>query len=361
VSAKVRNESAKIFRNLWQHTGDDERGALGQLAAEGPSVLADEQVVTRLQRRGLLRLDARGRARLFCEPFAEWLRESISNIPAAPDAEASARPSRNRSLTPHAVPGRYELIEEVGRGGAGTVFKAWDQELERVVAIKVLDVALRAAPERLERLLAEARACARLNDPYIVQVHDVDIEQGFLVEEFLAGGSLRDLLTIRPILARERVVDLVRQLASGLASAHRAGIVHRDLKPENVLFVSRPSHRDLDEGLPGLKIVDFGTALRLDLGDSDARLAGTLAYMAPEQLESRATGPPADLFSLGVLAWEALLGERPLLRDSIDPRIGELTIGDPVLSLVALCVDPDPGARPRDALTLISRLGRLER
>ena len=355
VREQVRRESAKIFRNQWQHSSGDEKRALAYLAAKeakgtggrGPVGQAprpgplDGRTMARLERRGLVtevrrrsrrsrsyRDTTRGsrRFRLFSELLGEWIAAQVTLPAAEPSAERGRSAARLPDLTvaaaEAAVPERYDILEEIGRGGAGTVFKAWDQRLERLVAIKVLDRQIRESPERLKPLLLEARVCAALHHPHIVTVYDIDTECGFLVQEFLAGGSLRDLLEMMPVLPLADVLSLAEHLGAALGAAHRAGVVHRDLKPENVLLTARPALRGstgVGPMLPAVKLADFGTALRF--GDLDRvaqrrSVAGTLAYVAPEQLAGEEIGPPADFYALGVVLHEARHGVRP-------PKAGE--------------------------------------
>ncbi len=355
----VSREAAKIFRNQWHHSGEAERAALVALTASGETPMPppgaagalEPRVLERLERRGLVRVvdsastDLAGRrARLFSALLAEWIRLNVSSAPppVAPATGRSADAEQPPAVeSPRPIPERYTVLEEIGRGGAGTVFKAWDGRLERVVALKVLDERIRSSPDTLRRLLSEARTCASLHHPHIVVIHDIDVEHGVLVEGFLAGGSLRDLLEMSPVLVPGDVLSLAEQLVDALSAAHCAGVVHRDLKPENVLLAQRPQARGSDQEaprLPTVKLADFGTALRLaDLSQVPERrsIAGTLAYMAPEQLAGENAGPAADLFALGVVLYEAQHGERPPADGARSaPARADLTaVGDPISKL----------------------------
>ncbi|MCG8459613.1 MAG: serine/threonine protein kinase, partial [Holophagales bacterium] len=269
-----------------------------------------------------------------------------------------------------AVLDRYHVLEELGRGGAGTVFKAWDTRLERLVAIKILDREIRDSPERLEPLLVEARTCAALHHPHIVTVYDIDTENGFLVQELMAGGSLRDLLEMVASLPAIDVLTLAEQLGSALSAAHRAGVVHRDLKPENVLLAMRPPLRGSPAGvfpLPPVKLADFGTALRIrEMGRLSERraVAGTLAYMAPEQLAGEETGPAADLFSLGVVLHECRHGTRPVHTGSsagaADRAEAPTDTDDPLHRLVTRCLEWDPEHRFPTADDFLAAVGKAQ-
>ena len=225
VREKVRRESAKIFRNQWQHSSDIEREMLATLVDEENGGSVDARIIAQLERRGLVMEAASSsprqrrlqdttrssrRFRLFSELLKTWILDQVT-LPSAGTVES--RTSLREPLpdlpavAEASVPERYFILEEIGRGGAGTVFKARDLRLERLVAIKVLDRQIRESPERLEPLLTEARTCAALHHPQIVTIYDIDTERGFLVQEFLPGGSLRDLLEMMPILSLKDVLS----------------------------------------------------------------------------------------------------------------------------------------------------------
>ena len=212
--------------------------------------------------------------------------------------------------------GSYELLETIGQGGAGIVYKAFDHKLGRTVAVKVIRNRL-ATMDAAERLLKEARAVAQLHHPNIVQVFETrgDLEPAFLVLEYVEGGGL-DTRLAQSTLPAVAACRLLQTVAVAIAYAHEHGIVHRDLKPGNILI-------DLS-GEP--KITDFGLAKMLD--SSLARLnspptqtgvvLGTLGYMAPEQLsgDPRQIGPATDIYALGAVLYQALVGRAPLIGES---------------------------------------------
>ncbi|HZU71759.1 MAG TPA: serine/threonine-protein kinase [Acidimicrobiales bacterium] len=206
------------------------------------------------------------------------------------------------------VAGRYRLDSVIGRGGMSTVYAGLDTRLGRPVAVKVMRPELATDPGFLARFEDEARAAARLSHPNVVAVYDTGDDGGtpFIVMEHLPGGSLADLLAVEGRLAPGRVVEVVGGVLAALAAAHRAGIVHRDVKPANVLFAEDGS----------AKVSDFGIAKGLEEGSAADRttaqmVVGTPAYIAPERLEGRPAGPAADIWSTGVLMYEALTGRRP--------------------------------------------------
>ncbi|MEM1182479.1 MAG: serine/threonine-protein kinase, partial [Acidobacteriota bacterium] len=364
AAEQVRQESARIFRYQWRHSREDERGKLASMAADAATWRegwrgADEgtkRLLRRLERRGLLRLERSSVGqegyRLFSRPFYDWLCTETSLGPLPMDSARTAAPSGSRvsgsepastslsepsgapggveaageRMTPPSAAGfafgpealrrasdRFQILEELGHGGTATVFKAWDLKLERLVALKFLDHALKQA-DRGRQLLEEARVCASLRHPNIVVIFDIDPDRGILVEEFLPGGSLRDLLEQAPVWRQDELLSVSAQLAGALQAAHAAGIVHADVKPENVLLTERARyHHDSAFGrrAPGVKLTDFGAAYRSWGATVAPGASGTLAYMAPEQLVGRGLTPAADVFSFGVVLWEVRHGERP--------------------------------------------------
>jgi serine/threonine protein kinase len=222
-----------------------------------------------------------------------------------------------------AVPG-YELLKELGRGGMGVVYCAWQSNLRRAVALKMILAGAHAGPQELARFRTEAEAVARLQHPGIVQVHEVGwIDRcPYLVLEYVGGGNLAQRLGGTPLPARQ-AARLVELLARAMHDAHQKGIVHRDLTPANVLLAESDSPEGvLLGGTEGArhfqpKITDFGLA-KLLAGGGPTRtctgaVLGTPSYMAPEQAagQVREVGPPADIYALGAILYECLTG-RPL-------------------------------------------------
>jgi tRNA A-37 threonylcarbamoyl transferase component Bud32 len=376
VIEKVRLEAAKIFRNLWQNSRQAERKALTVLASGRTG--ADPQTLIHLQQRGLVRQvgktpageNSSYRYQLFSELFTEWIAAELG-IPVPAPEIASKDEVKIAELDIQAdvsmLPtDRYSIVEEIGRGGAGTVFKAWDEKLRRIVAVKVLHKEVRAARERMEHLLNEARTCAGLNHPHIIVIYDIDIDNGYLVEELLAGGSLRDLLEMTSTLLVPDVLRMAEQLADALVAAHGTGVIHRDLKPENVLLTQSPRFQDgTAMSLPPIKLTDFGTALRMDeLARSRERrsTAGTLAYMSPEQLYGGDTSPMSDIYSLGVILYEAIHGQRPAPAgaDQSEPASEALEAkpSSELDAIITRCLEQDPKDRFTSAEELLSAVKR---
>ncbi|MBL4844578.1 MAG: serine/threonine protein kinase [Planctomycetes bacterium] len=238
-------------------------------------------------------------------------------------------------LLPH-----REVEALIGRGGMGAVYRARDPRLGRRLAIKVLSAELAADPAFVERFAREARAVARLEHPNIVQIHQFveDADLPYLELEFVSGKSLRELLTSGPIrIARAR--EILRQVAAGLAYAHREGIVHRDVKPENVLVDEDGRVRLVDFGLA--KIMSGGSPGSVTL-TAPRQVLGTVHYMAPEQLEAPETvDARSDVYSWGVVAYEVLTGRLPLGRFGPPSRYAEVSAELDEIVLTSLEREPE--------------------
>jgi serine/threonine protein kinase/tetratricopeptide (TPR) repeat protein len=218
--------------------------------------------------------------------------------------------------------GPYEIIDPLGAGGMGEVYRATDLRLGRTVAIKVLPAAPTRRRERLRRFEFEARAAAALSHPNVLAVYDVGEHLGepFIVTELLEGQTLRQYLSGRP-LPQRRAIEIARQVADGLAAAHAKGIVHRDIKPANVFVLEGGAVKILDFGIAKLldpiEPEELGTpelsptALATDLSPtSTLRALGTPGYLAPEQLQGKEPDGRADIFALGSVLYEMLTGRR---------------------------------------------------
>jgi hypothetical protein len=267
-----------------------------------------------------------------------------------------------------AVPG-YELLDELGRGGMGVVYRARQVALDRVVALKMVLAGGHAGQEELARFRAEAEAVARLQHPNVVQIHEVGEAGGlpYLCLEFCEGGSLADRLDGTPWPAG-RAAGLVEVLARALDAAHQRGVVHRDLKPANVLVSA--------DGV--LRITDFGLVKWLDPAGAGGEgyrtrtgaVVGTPAYMSPEQAAGgREVGPATDIYALGAVLYELLVGRPPFEGDGVlevlrrvvaetlvPPRRLRSSVPRDLETICLKCLEKDPQKRYPSAAALAEDL-----
>ena len=282
------------------------------------------------------------------------LRKRIENLATGvwpPSSPTLGAPLAAPGTSSEGASGRYRLRGELGRGGMGVVWRAWDPVLDRELALKELPAQLAMNPSMLERFRREARALAKLSHPNVVQVHDYVEERGrsFIAMELVDGGDLEgELADGTPPLAR--ALEIVDQLAGALEAAHAQGIVHRDVKPRNILRTASGT----------LKVTDFGLArLAGSSGQTlDGSIMGTPRYMSPEQAGGGQTDERSDAYSLGATLFHVLAGRPPfdgdtasLLRDHIAtpaPPLASVAPGTPpaLASAIDALLSKDPAARP---------------
>jgi serine/threonine protein kinase len=259
----------------------------------------------------------------------------------------------------------YELLEVIGHGGMGVVYKARQLGLNRIVALKMVLAGASASPHSLARFRSEAEAVAQLAHPNIVQIYEIGEQNGcpFLALEYVSGGSLAQQLDGTPVAPRQ-AAELVLALAEAVQHAHERGIVHRDLKPANVLLLA--------DGTP--KVTDFGLAKRLDGSDVHTQtgaILGSPVYMAPEQAagDQQRIGPATDVYALGVILYELLTGRPPFRGASLIETIEQVREHDPApprtlqpriardLEIICLkCLEKGPQRRYASAADLASDL-----
>ena len=283
-----------------------------------------------LRARGLLKESDLATLRALT-PFASARQTTNATLPTPGPRSASGRPTPRPA--PPAAPtylfgGKYELLDELDIGGMGVVFRAMDLRLKRNVALKLVDLGPRPSPEMVERFEREARMTARLRHPAIVPVHDFGEFNGrhFLVMDFVEGKTLGERIAKGDLPLRD-AVEVVRQVAEGVAHAHAEGVIHRDLKPDNVLVSKEGKGFVTDFGLaketgkPGVRSGLTKTGMAI----------GTAVYMSPEAAEGdiRAFGPRTDVYGLGAVLYEVLTGRPPFSGESIVSILATVMTQDP--------------------------------
>lgn len=281
--------------------------------------------------------------------------------------------------------GSYRIIEVLGRGGMGTVYKAQHVRLDRQVALKALHQPFTHQEEAVNRFLAEAWATNNIDNDHIVEVsHVSEVSRGetpYLVMELLEGELLLDLMRREDSLPLDRCLDIAIQITDALDAAHEAGFVHRDLKPGNVFLADKGDHHDF------VKLLDFGVAKLMEQSraarDStfDLRetmpgvVVGTPVYMAPEQAAGRTIDRRSDIYAFGVILYEMITGEPPftdqsvseLLRkhQSVMPSVDEdisqerPRVPEPLVALIRSCLQKKPDKRPDDMAVVGEQLRRI--
>jgi len=275
----------------------------------------------------------------------------------------------------------YEILELLGKGGMGEVYRARDTKLERDVAIKILPADLAGDPERLARFEREAKSVAAIDHPNIVTVYSVEETDGlhFITLQLVEGRTLSELLP-RNGLALEKFFDIAIPLADAVSAAHERGITHRDLKPSNIMVSDDGRLRVLDFGLaklaeepPGVDSeTEHATAHAADLTE-EGQILGTVAYMSPEQAEGKRVDPRSDVFSLGILLYEMAVGERPFRGDTKISLISSIMKDKPVPvteinralprhlgRILGRCLEKDPERRYPSAKDLRNDLEGLK-
>lgn len=270
--------------------------------------------------------------------------------------------------------GHYRILEKIGAGGMGAIYRARDEHLDRTVAVKILPVGLLAHEESRKRFRKEALALSRLNHPNIATIHDFDTQGGmdFLVMEYIPGGTLAEKLA-KGALPEKEAIALGIQLADGLSAAHEHGVIHRDLKPANLQITGDRRLKILDFGVAKLRVPVTPTAATAtgDLTQSHG-IVGTLPYMAPEQLLGKETDARTDIHAAGCVLYEMATGAHPfadmpagdlvsaiLSRPPSPPATVNPSISAELARITSKCLEKDPEARYQSAREIAIDLRRM--
>ena len=280
-------------------------------------------------------------------------------------ADASDDPSdsgrRARFIPGRLLGGRYRIVERVGTGGMGEVYRADDLTLGEVVALKFLPAGLDRDPDKLKRFFAEVKLARQITHPNVGRVHQIEEVDGvhFLSMEFVDGEDLASLLRRIGRLPADKAGAIAREICAGLAAIHNRGVLHRDLKPANIMI----------DGRGHARITDFGLAELQGVAADDDLIVGTPAYMSPEALEGRPPDAQSDLYSLGLVLYELFTGQRAFEAKSIDelrrmrrhktPASPSSLVRDVdagVERLIMRCLERDPKRRPPSAAAAAATL-----
>ncbi len=291
---------------------------------------------------------------------------SVEHVPSGPRLSPKT-PAGNWSgaflPTGTVLGSRYEILRLLGEGGMGAVYKAKDTELDRVIALKVIRPELASNPEILQRFKQELVLARQVTDRNIIRIFDLGEADGirFITMEYVEGESLHQILRARGKLPANEVIDITRQILSGLQAAHREGVIHRDLKPANIMLDAQGR----------VIVMDFGLARTLG-GDGMTRtgvMLGTMEYMSPEQAQAKNLDARSDLFTVGLICYELLTGKMPYHADSAiasllkrtQERAAPVVTHDPSIppalsGIVSKCLDPDLTLRYQSAGELLADL-----
>jgi serine/threonine protein kinase len=302
--------------------------------------------------------------------------ETFIEKPAfATGMQSSASEQPSTSAAPFAVGAviaQYRVLEKIGAGGMGVVYKAEDTKLGRLVALKFLPETLATDASALERFQREARAASALNHPNICTIYDIEEHRGhpFIAMEYLDGRSLKDHILGRT-LDRDEISKLGIQIAEALSAAHSKGVVHRDVKPGNIVVTASGPVKVLDFGLAKLIGSQGGNSPTKSLTETHA-VTGTLPYMSPEQLRGREVDARTDIYALGVVLYEMSIGRRPFTAE-ISPQLIDDILNSPprpprqvnpkfspkLEEIILKCLEKDPEERYQTAKEIAVDLRRM--
>jgi serine/threonine protein kinase len=262
---------------------------------------------------------------------------------------------------------RYEVIEELGKGGMGRVYKVFDKKIKEKVALKLLRPEISSDEETVERFSNELKYARKIIHKNVCRMFDLGEEQGthYITMEYVSGEDLKSMIRMMGRLSPGQAVSITRQVCEGLSEAHKLGVVHRDLKPQNIMIDREGNAR----------IMDFGIARSLKAkGITDGGIIiGTPEYMSPEQVEGKEIDERADIYALGVILFEMLTGKVPFEGDTPlsiavkhktemppDPRKLNAQVPPDLSQLILNCLEKDKKKRPQSAEEVLSQLGKIE-
>jgi serine/threonine protein kinase/formylglycine-generating enzyme required for sulfatase activity len=265
-----------------------------------------------------------------CPQCGETYDNSIENCPA--DGSNLVKDNSNDPLVGRLLAGRYKIVQKIGEGGMGSVYKAIHSKMDRICAIKTLTALSADNEAAVARFNREAKNSSRIDSPHAITIYDFgEAENGllYLAMEFIDGKQLSDILELEGVLPVERVIHMTEQIAEALTAAHALGIIHRDLKPDNIMVTHKADNTDY------VKVLDFGIAKTMaDDGAENVTktgfVLGTPAYMSPEQLTGESLDARSDVYSLAIIVYEMLSGQLPFEGDNIQAKMIKRLMSDPI-------------------------------
>ncbi len=247
----------------------------------------------------------------FCKKCGTALKEISATLTSPPPEKEEAPEKSVLEFAPGQYFGkRYQIIEEIGRGGMGRVYKALDKELDRVVALKMIKPELSSKPGIVERFKKEIKLAGHISHKNVCRIHDLGEAEGirFISMQYIEGQDLKDFIMQVGILTVEKAVNITQQVCAALQAAHDEGVIHRDLKPQNIMIDKKGN----------AYVMDFGIARSLEAKEvtRPGVLIGTPHYMSPEQAEGKTADARSDIYSLGCIMYEMLTGKPPFEADT---------------------------------------------